>query len=428
MCAVRERPVGRQWAPTPTRGTTRRQLQDSEELSRLLVEGVLDYAIFALDPAGHVTSWNAGARRAKGYQADEIVGEHFSVFYPPGDQAAGKPAAELIAAVADGRFEDEGWRVRKDGTQFWADVIITPVYDDASQLRGYSKVTRDVTKTRADAHELAAERNRLKEAQRLGQLGSFTYDVSSEEFTFSEQIYRIWGLAQNADLALLRRQLIHPDDLFRVMQGWGAALAAGSEHAIAYRIVRPDGTTGYLSVAIEVALNAAGDAVSLHGTHHDITDLTLAQQAAVKAGTLFNAILTATPDYTFVTDLHSGAAIYGSPGKTILGITTEELSNRAMSMDRLEAALARAAQTQRDVAILFCDLDGFKRVNDTRWPRRGRRRAHRDRCPTQSGAARERHHRTSGRRRVCHRGRAVETNRHYPPTGPGPGRSCPGAP
>jgi PAS domain S-box-containing protein len=106
-----------------------------------LVDSVKDYAIVMLDPEGHVASWNAGAVRLKGYRPDEIVGKHFSTFYPPEAIQRGLPEQELQAATKDGRFEDEGWRVRKDGKQFWARVIITALRDKDGTLRGYGKVT-----------------------------------------------------------------------------------------------------------------------------------------------------------------------------------------------------------------------------------------------------------------------------------------------
>ena len=134
------------------------------ELYRLLVESVKDYAIFALDPNGYVVSWNLGAQRFKGYTAPEIIGKHFSVFYPPEDLAVNKPQIELEIAAEVGRLEDEGWRVRKDGTQFWANVIITALRGADGELVGFAKVTRDLTQRRAaelqaveDARRIAAE-------------------------------------------------------------------------------------------------------------------------------------------------------------------------------------------------------------------------------------------------------------------------------
>jgi PAS domain S-box-containing protein len=135
-------------------------MRESEERFRLLVEGVLDYGIFTLDPGGHVTSWNAGAERIKGYRAEEILGRHFSTFYPPEDVAAGKPERELEEAIAEGRLEDEGWRVRKDGTRFWGNVVITALFDESGELRGFGKVTRDMTERRA-AETALSERRRL---------------------------------------------------------------------------------------------------------------------------------------------------------------------------------------------------------------------------------------------------------------------------
>ena len=118
-------------------------LQNSEQRFRLLVEAVQDYAIFMLDPLGHISSWNLGAERIKGYRADEIIGKHFSIFYPEQDQKNQKPQYELKEAARVGRFEDEGWRLRKDGSRFWANVIITALRDASGNLVGYAKVTRD---------------------------------------------------------------------------------------------------------------------------------------------------------------------------------------------------------------------------------------------------------------------------------------------
>jgi PAS domain S-box-containing protein len=116
-----------------------------EERFRRFVEAVQDYAIFMLDPRGNVSTWNAGAERIKGYKASEIIGKNFSTFYPDHDVRSGKPAMELEVAAREGRFEDEGWRVRKDGTRFWANVIITAVRDEYNELIGFGKVTRDIT-------------------------------------------------------------------------------------------------------------------------------------------------------------------------------------------------------------------------------------------------------------------------------------------
>ncbi len=127
------------------------QLHASEERYRHLVDAITDYAIFVLDANGHVATWNAGAQKTKGYECEEIVGKHFSIFYTPEDRAADKPAKVLETVLREGRFEEEGWRVRKDGTHFWASVVITALRDQRTELIGFAKVTRDLTRIRAAA-------------------------------------------------------------------------------------------------------------------------------------------------------------------------------------------------------------------------------------------------------------------------------------
>jgi PAS domain S-box-containing protein len=138
------------------------RLRQSEERFRALIETAQDYAIFLLDPSGHVATWNAGAARTKGYKAAEIIGKHFSVFYPDEANARGWPQHELAEAARLGRFEDEGWRVRKDGTQFWANVVIAALRDHDGKLIGFSKITRDLTERRAHEETLRQSEERFR--------------------------------------------------------------------------------------------------------------------------------------------------------------------------------------------------------------------------------------------------------------------------
>jgi len=135
----------------------------SEDSYRLLVESVKDYAIVMLDPDGHVASWNAGAERFKGYRAAEIVGKHFSCFYPADAVQRGLPEQELKTAAKDGRFEGEGWRVRKDGKQFWANVIISALRDKDGTLRGFAKVTRDLTESKQAEEQIRQQGKEIME-------------------------------------------------------------------------------------------------------------------------------------------------------------------------------------------------------------------------------------------------------------------------
>src|SRR5579862_4559687 len=142
-----------------------RDLFESERSFRLLVEGVADYALYMLDPTGVITSWNIGGQRIKGYSPGEIVGQHFSRFYTETDRANGKPARALRIAREQGRYEEEGWRVRKDGTFFWASVVIDPIYEDG-HLVGFAKITRDITERRDTQLKLEQMQKQLAEAQK----------------------------------------------------------------------------------------------------------------------------------------------------------------------------------------------------------------------------------------------------------------------
>ena len=168
------------------------ELRESEERFRLLVESTTDYAIFMLDAGGHVASWNPGAERIKGYSADQIIGKHFSTFYTPEAIATGWPQHELTEAARIGRFEDEGWRVKKDGSRLWANVVITALRGANGELRGFAKVTRDMTQRKAheeritrlsrelEQRVLQLDRTNRELAQRNAENESFVYSVSHD--------------------------------------------------------------------------------------------------------------------------------------------------------------------------------------------------------------------------------------------------------
>jgi PAS domain S-box-containing protein len=164
------------------------------DLYRLLVETVYDYAIFALDATGHIVTWNPGAKRFKGYSAKEIIGKHFSIFYPPDDQKSRKPERELAIAERDGSVEDEGWRVRKDGSRFWANVVITALRDPTGKLIGFGKVTRDLTERRAAEEMVRESEERLRLLiESVRDYGIFTLDPHGNVSSWNSGAQRISG-------------------------------------------------------------------------------------------------------------------------------------------------------------------------------------------------------------------------------------------
>jgi PAS domain S-box-containing protein len=162
------------------RQAAQQALLESERQFRLLVEGVSDYAIFMLDPNGNIVSWNAGAKRIKGYTSAEIIGQHFSRFYTEQDRAAGLPARALFTASREGRFEMEGWRVRKDGNLFWANVVIDPIHDEKGDLIGYAKITRDISERREAQKALEQSQAQRARAQKMEALGQLTGGVAHD--------------------------------------------------------------------------------------------------------------------------------------------------------------------------------------------------------------------------------------------------------
>ena len=174
-------------------------LRQSEEQFRLLVQGVTDYAIYMLDRSGKVSSWNAGAERIKGYRAHEIIGEHFSKFYTEEDRRSGVPKRGLETAVREGRFEMEGWRVRKDGETFWAHVIIDAIRDDSGEVIGFAKITRDITERLEANRALDVAREALFQAQKMEAVGQLTGGVAHD---FNNLLMAILG-----SLELLKKRL-----------------------------------------------------------------------------------------------------------------------------------------------------------------------------------------------------------------------------
>ena len=257
---------------------------ETGELHRLLVESVQDYAIFALDPNGVILSWNAGAERFKGYKADEIIGKHFSVFYPRELVDEGFPEFELRTAANTGRFEDEGWRIRKDGSRFWANVVITALRNNQGTLLGYAKITRDLTERREAEEALreSEERFRLL-VDGVKDYAVFMLDPTGRVTTWNEGAERIKGYRAKEIIGKHFSEFYLEEDK--------TANKPERELEIAKRVgkyyeegkrVRRDGTIFWASVAITAIRNKTGELIGFAKVTRDLTERRASEQRSLE--------------------------------------------------------------------------------------------------------------------------------------------------
>ena len=260
------------------------QSHEIAELHGLLVDSVRDYAIFALDPEGYVLSWNPGAQRFKGYEAREIIGKHFSIFYPRELVEQGFPNHELRVAAKNGRFEDEGWRVRKDGSRFWANVVITALRDEKGVLRGFGKVTRDLTARREaeDSLRQSEERFRLL-VEGVKDYANFRLDPKGNVMTWNAGAQRIKGYEADEIIGKSFRQFYLPEDIARRHpdQELEIAASSGKYEEEGWR-VRKDGSTFWASVLITALRNKAGELVGFAKVTRDLTERRQAQEREMR--------------------------------------------------------------------------------------------------------------------------------------------------
>lgn len=305
-------------------------LRESEENVRLLIEGVTDYAIFMLDLEGKVATWNAGAQRIKGYREDEILGRHIARFYPPEAVENNLPARLLKQARATGRAEDEGWRVRNDGSRFWAKVNITALHDSEGRLRGFTKVTRDKTASRLADEALRASESQLKAiTNHLPAL--VCYIDRGHVFRFNNETYTRWLRRPLSEITGRSLREVYGDEVYKKLTEPLERALRGETVKFEIEFDAFDGST---RIARGTYVPDRGDDGTVQGVHGLIRDVTMAKEA-------------------------ERALLLAARHDSLTG-----LPNRPHLMQRLREVFFQPFDPASQTAVLFLDLDHFKQIND----------------------------------------------------------------
>src|SRR5918995_705706 len=362
-------------------------LRQNEERFRLLVEGVKDYAIFMLDPEGRVASWNEGARRIKGYSHQEILGRHFSVCYPEEDIARGKPARGLEIAREKGTYEEEGWQVRKDGSRFWASVLITALRDEEGNLRGFSKVIRDITERKRTERALIESEQRFRQLFENSADALFVHDEQGRFVDCNVQACRVLGYTceelLERTVADVTARLISEEER-REQKGetlWERALRGEPGRIVGFdenELVRKDGST--FPVEVGVGAIEYGGQCMIFASARDISERKRAEEALKEGEAKYRTLVEQIPAVTYIEELDVGEPerkmVYVSPQVvSLLGYSPEEYMSKPKIWEELlhsddrERVLAEDARTEGSGEPFSVQYRIFTRNGDVAWIR-----------------------------------------------------------
>src|SRR3989454_930795 len=306
------------------------ELRDSDQAFRLIVENVQDYAIFMLDVAGRVKSWNVGAQRIKGYSAEEIMGQHFSRFYVPEDVQARKPEHELQVAAAEGRCEDEGWRVRQDGSRFWANVVITALRSADGALLGFAKLTRDLTERRRTETALRQNEERLRlMVESVRDYAIFALDREGRVISWNTGAERIEGYRTEEILGRHFSRFYQAEDVAQGKPEWELERAAreGQFEDEGWR-VRKDGSRFWANVVITPIRDAQGVLMGFAKVTKDLTERRRAEAELRRQKGFIEQLINSSTDGILAFDRESRCTLWSDGMARISGLRAEEVLGR----------------------------------------------------------------------------------------------------
>ncbi len=335
----------------------------SDRSYRELVETVRDYAIFHLDPVGNIVTWNTGARRLKGYEKKDIVGQHFSVFYPPEDIASGKPAHELVVAEAEGRFEDEGWRIRKDGSRFWANVIITALRNENGQLIGFAKVTRDLTERRQAEQALRESEQTFRLlVQNVTDYGIFMLDPLGRVASWNEGAERINGYTAEEIIGRHFSVFYPAEDIAAGKPALELRVAGdiGRFEDEGWRL-RKDGTRFWASVMVTALRTPSNELIGFAKVTRDLTERRAAEERAIadarrvaeiESASRTKSEFLAALSHELRTPLN---AIGGYADLLLMGVRGPVTQQQRQDLERVQ-------HSQQHLLLIINDLLNFSRI------------------------------------------------------------------
>jgi PAS domain S-box-containing protein len=342
----------------------------SEEVLRRLVDSVADYAIFMLNPDGTIATWNLGAERLKGYTAQQAIGRHFSMFYPASANDAGWPAEELRLAQEKGRFEDEGWRLRQDGTRFWANVVITAIRDEQGQLIGFSKVTRDLTERREQENRTReSERNLRLLIEGVQDYAIFRLNAQGYITSWNLGAQRIKGYAANEVIGQHFSIFYQAD---AVASGWPKeelrrATALGRFEDEGWR-VRKDGTLLWANVVITAIRDEHDELIGFSKVTRDLTERRRHEQMLVDSEEKLRLVVEGVRDHAmFLLDAQGRVASWNAGAQRVLGFAAEDIvghpSDRLYTDDDSNAGKPQA-ELMAALHAGYFEADGWRRRAD----------------------------------------------------------------
>ena len=306
------------------------QLVHNEIRNQQLVDGVQDYAIYWLDLQGNVESWNTGAQRIKGYAAENVIHQNFSKFYTPEDQAKNLPQQALTTAVIKGKFEGEGWRVRKDGSQFWASVTISAITDSTGKATGFAKITRDISERKDFEKHLISREQRYDLAVRGMSVGVWEWNIITGEMYWSPRLQEIFGIIETdftPDLDYFAAHL-HPEDKDETLRMLAKHLDQLGAYDVEYRLKQQNGNYVWIHASGQAEWDQTGKAVRMAGSVDDVTASKLASQALVQSSTLKSAILSSSAYLIIATETDGKIITFNKAAEDALGYKASELIGR----------------------------------------------------------------------------------------------------